>query len=75
MNNNGYYGDFGSWAERAAYEKHREREEQEPNVVPCYKCGFQTYEESNDPKLNICDECKDIIKATKLIKNKEVKGE
>ena len=33
---------------------------QDPDVEPCYKCGRQMYiyEESNDPRLNICDECK-----------------
>lgn len=63
MSNNGYYGDFGSWAEeQVAYEKHtREQQEQELDVVPCYKCGCQMYEEENDPRLNICDDCQKII--------------
>ena len=47
MSRNGYYGDFGSWAEElAAYEEHTL--EQEPNVVPCYKCKGQMYEEEVD---------------------------
>jgi hypothetical protein len=61
MSNNGYYGDFGSWQEeREAYERHREQQEQEPNVVPCFKCGGQMYEEENDPRLNICGECREV---------------
>jgi hypothetical protein len=32
---------------------------QEPNVVPCYKCGCQMYEEGSKPKENICENCKE----------------
>ena len=27
---------------------------QEPNVVPCFKCGDQMYEESEVPEENVC---------------------
>lgn len=59
MSKDGYYGDFGSFAdEQRAYEEWQES--QEPDVVPCYKCGCQMYEESNDPRLNICDKCNNL---------------
>lgn len=32
-------------------------EEQEPEVVPCFKCGCQMYQESHDPRGNICSSC------------------
>lgn len=31
---------------------------QEPDVVPCFKCGGQMYWESNEPSENICTRCK-----------------
>jgi len=42
--------------EQSEYDKYAEQT-QEPNVVPCYKCGGQMYEASDDPKENICDNC------------------
>jgi len=60
MNNNGYYGDFGSLAEeQTAYERWLEATQQ-PEVVPCFECGDQMYEESSDPKQNLCEKCKDL---------------
>lgn len=60
MSNNGYYGDFGSiQEEQEAYNKHMEQN-QEPDVVPCFKCGCQMYEEENDPRLNFCGECREV---------------
>jgi len=57
MSKDGYYGDFESMAhEQSEYDKYAEQT-QEPNVVPCYKCGGQMYEASDDPKENICDNC------------------
>jgi hypothetical protein len=51
MSKDGYYGDFGSFAEEeAAYRKWSES--QEPDVVPC-KCGNPMYETEQ-----LCDECK-----------------
>ncbi len=32
--------------------------EQEPEVVPCYRCGSQMYEENRDPCENVCPECR-----------------
>lgn len=32
-------------------------QQQEPDVVPCFKCGCQMYEEDPDPRKNICSEC------------------
>lgn len=31
---------------------------QEPDVVPCFKCGCQMYEESPSPEGNVCENCK-----------------
>lgn len=40
MSKDGYYGDFGSFAEeQRQYELHMASQVQEPNVVPCFKCG------------------------------------
>jgi len=62
MSKDGYYGDFGSFVEeQEAYRQHMEKL-QEPNVVPCFKCGNQMYEENNDPRQNICEECKKLLK-------------
>lgn len=47
------------YLQQEAYNNHME-ESREPEVVPCYKCGCQMYEEDNDPRLNICDECKEV---------------
>ncbi len=30
---------------------------QYPDVVPCYKCGCQMYQDSEYPKDNICIDC------------------
>lgn len=55
MSKDGYYGDFGSFAEeQRQYELHMASQVQEPNVVPCFKCGDQIYEESEDPRKNVC---------------------
>lgn len=32
--------------------------EQEPNVVPCFKCGCQMYQEFDEPIENICSDCR-----------------
>lgn len=46
MSKDGYYGDFGSFAEeQEAYEQHmRYQWGQLPEVVPCPVCGDQMYE-------------------------------
>ncbi len=55
MSKDGYYGDFGSYAEEyQEYERYMRNVAQEPNVVPCFKCGDQMYEESEIPEENIC---------------------
>lgn len=48
-------------AEEDYYQRQQFEREQEPDVVPCYICGCQMYEESNDPKYNVCYSCKHII--------------
>ncbi len=35
---------------------------QEPDVVPCFKCGGQMYEENRIPEGNVCFECREEIK-------------
>jgi hypothetical protein len=56
MSKDGYYGDFGSFAEEyQEYERYmRNTGQEEPNVVPCFKCGDQMYEESEVPEENVC---------------------
>ena len=34
-----------------------EEQEQEPNIVPCFKCGIATYQISDVPEENLCIEC------------------
>jgi len=51
MSKDGYYGDFGSFAEeQAEYQKWLNN--QEPNVVPC-KCGNPMYETDE-----MCEKCR-----------------
>lgn len=60
MSRNGYYGDYGSWQEEAeAYQEYLRKIEEgrEPEVVPCFKCQSQMYQESIEPSNNICGEC------------------
>jgi len=52
-NQNGFESDEQEVYYREIHE--REWAEQEPDVVPCFKCGGQMYEISNDPKLNLCE--------------------
>ena len=33
------------------------QQEQEPDVVPCFKCGCQMYQECHAPEGNICSSC------------------
>lgn len=39
----------------------QQQKKQEPNVVPCFKCGCQMYLECNEPEGNICSDCKGEI--------------
>jgi len=32
-------------------------EEQEPEIVPCFRCGCQMYYECHEPEGNVCEEC------------------
>lgn len=41
-----------------------EQEQQEPEVVPCFVCGCQMYQECHEPKGNICDDCKPSVPET-----------
>lgn len=29
----------------------------EPDVVPCFECGTQMYEITNNPRWNLCEKC------------------
>jgi hypothetical protein len=59
MSKDGYFGDFESLAdEQRAYQEWAEQQQQEPEVVPCFKCGTQMYIESNVPDQNLCKKCK-----------------
>lgn len=35
-----------------------DEQEQEPDVVPCFKCGCQMYQECGWPEGNLCSDCK-----------------
>lgn len=54
MSKDGYYGDFGSFAEeQEAYRYWNiNQQQQEPEVVPC-KCGNPMWETEE-----LCDQCK-----------------
>jgi len=30
----------------------------EPDIVPCFKCGCQMYQECHEPAGNLCSDCK-----------------
>ena len=38
-------------------EQEQDSQPQEPEVVPCFKCGCQMYEMSNVPEENVCEDC------------------
>ena len=55
MSKDGYYGDFGSFAEeQEAYRRYQEQN-QEPDIVPC-ECGNPMYEGEK-----MCDQCKEKL--------------
>jgi len=57
MSKDGYYGDFGSFAEEEeAHRRYQEMLSEEPDVVPC-KCGNPMYETEE-----MCDTCKNQSK-------------
>ena len=61
MSTDGYYGDFESAQhEQEAYEVELQQQEanREPDVVPCFVCGCQMYQEWPTAEGNICDEHK-----------------
>lgn len=39
--------------------------QQEPDVVPCFKCGSPMYWQANEPEGNICRQCR-IEKVNKV---------
>lgn len=43
-------------AEAQAWSEEDQRQ-QEPEIVPCFKCGSQMYIECTEPAGNICPEC------------------
>jgi len=40
--------------------------QQEPDVVPCFVCGCQMYQECHEPEGNTCVGCTDQIEAEAL---------
>lgn len=52
-----YYSD--EEYEQAAEQEAQEygEQQQEPDIVPCFKCGCQMYQECHEPEGNICSEC------------------
>ena len=52
--------EFHQALQQEAYEN-----QQEPDVVPCFGCGCQMYEENKEPKYTFCQKCKDIINGVK----------
>jgi len=47
-----------------ALEEEREyynSQEREPDIVPCYECGCQMYQECHVPEGNVCSDC-NVIK-------------
>ena len=44
----------------------QESQQQEPDIVPCFVCGCQMYQESSDPKGNTCVGCTEQIEAEAL---------
>lgn len=55
-NQNGFDSDEQEAYEYARYQE-RQAREQEPNVVPCFKCGGQMYQEQELAEDNLCVEC------------------
>ena len=55
-NQNGFDSDEQEAYEYARYTA-RQETAQQPNIVPCFKCGGQMYQESEEPKENIHHEC------------------
>jgi len=54
-NQNGFDSDS---QEEYYRQKYNEQQQEEPDVVPCFKCKCQMYETTLDPKYNICENCK-----------------
>jgi len=38
----------------------QEAQPQAPDIVPCFKCGCQMYQECHDPSGNVCNKCNDL---------------
>lgn len=55
-NQNGFDSDEQEAYYREIYQRELEQE-QEPDVIPCFKCNSQMYEINNNPELNLCDKC------------------
>ena len=52
-----YYSDeeFGQAQQQEAQEYGEQQ--REPDVVPCFKCGCQMYQECHAPEGNLCVKC------------------
>ena len=47
--------------------RHQDRlaeQQQEPDVVPCFRCNAAMYQESPYPEENVCSECQKIPSTT-----------
>lgn len=53
-NQNGFDSDE---QEAYEYERYMRGQEQNHDVVPCYKCGNPMYQETEDPRMNYCEKC------------------
>jgi len=55
-----YYSDEEFKQASASEAKSWDRQ-QEPDVVPCFKCGTQMYQECHEPEGNVCRGCKNEL--------------
>ncbi len=52
-----YYSDEEYEQACDAEQQYYNSQPQEPDVVPCFKCGCQMYLECHEPEGNICEAC------------------
>ena len=53
-----YYSD-DEYEYALQYEQREQHQQQEPDIVPCFKCGCQMYLECIQPEGNICSDCRE----------------
>ena len=49
-------------SEREYYQS--QQEDDYPDIVPCFKCGGQMYQDGPEPKNNICPKCSELSEET-----------